>query len=108
MIRFEFVESRRAFQQLSPIDTDPVSLRGGAGYNQALLGKGRAQDAGGRGKVGQEGAQVRHQGDVHLLLALVHVVIGIRHLVKVVQGDVPGDRVQGEVHGLQVKARQSM
>ena len=51
---------------------------------------------------------MRHQGDVHLLLALVHVVIGIRHLVKVVQGDVPGDRVQGEVHSLKVKARQSM
>ena len=90
--------------------------RGGAGYNQALLGTGRAQDAGGRGKVGQEGAQVRHQGDGHLLLALVHVLLRIKHLVgdlgvsmlKVVQGDVPGDRVQGEVHGLKVKARQSM
>ena len=82
--------------------------RGGRGHSQALIGTGRAQDAEGFGKVWQEGAQVRHQGDVHLLLALVHVVIGIRHLVKVVQGDVPGDRVQGEVHGLKVKARQSM
>jgi len=29
MVRLEFVESRRAFLQLSPIDTDPVSLRKG-------------------------------------------------------------------------------
>ena len=90
--------------------------RGGRGHSQALIGTGRAQDAEGFGKVWQEGAQVRHQGDGHLLLALVHVLLRIKHLVgdlgvsmlKVVQGDVPGDRVQGEVLGLQVKARQSI